>query len=538
MSSTISNAEPDQDRRSAEQARPSPGPGTSRFASSWGSPLLPRDAMRRSARQLIESLAGIAVGIVVGIGGWIGDAAGPSAVYGAEPVVIHEWGTFTTLQDETGQELPGINIDDEPVPPFVHNLHPLLLSQPFGPELHWGFRQKGAPRHHPHVTMRLETPIIYFHLPPTAPRPLAVDIDVAFRGGWLTEFFPNARPDAPGLDQGAFEFGALTPSTIGRLSWHDLQVGTPQGGNAQGGNAQGGNAQSGSPGEPPATDWPVWTIPRQVAADRVSTRDGEHEHYVFYRGVANQRAPLRTTLDRADHRLQLFANFDEVLSPDQTASIDHLWLVDIRGQDQVAFRRLDGVTVSADPAQPIAQTDSQFAPAEFGPQRLGELKQQMHRALVEDGLFDDEATALLDTWQRAYFQSPGLRLFFLVPQAWTDHYLPLSITTSAPIRLDRVMVARLELKSDRQAELLAELARTPVSDASWLERIPDSDARNKFFAGRIDFGDLGVEIPADYRLYLELGRFRNALVSAEEHQRPNPNWTSFINTYQLHPYRW
>lgn len=462
--------------------------------------------------------AGCAAGLIASASLWVSANWFSPTACGAEPVVIHEWGTFTTLQDETGHELPGINIDDEPVPPFVHNLHPLLLAQPFASELHWAYRQKGAPRHHPHVTMRLETPVIYFHLPPSTPRPLTVDVDVAFRGGWLTEFFPNARSDAPGLEQGSFDFGALTPATTGRLSWHELQVG-----------------QS---GQPPQTDWPVWTIPRQVDADRVSTPDGEHEHYLFYRGVAHQRAPLRTTLDRTHHRLELFANFDEVLTPEQTVAIEHLWLVDIREQGRVAFRPLDPITISSDAAQPLASTGYQFAESEFGTQRLGELKQQMHRALVADGLFDDEATALLDTWQRAYFQSPGLRLFFLVPQVWTDHYLPLSITTSAPIRLDRVMVARLELKSDRQAELLAELARTPVSDASWLERIPDSDARSKFFAGRIDFGDLGVEIPADYRLYLELGRFRNALVSAEEHQRPSPNWKSFINTYQLHPYRW
>ena len=30
---------------------------------------------------------------------------------------------------------------------------------------HWRYKMKGAPRHHPEVTMRLETPVIYFYPP-------------------------------------------------------------------------------------------------------------------------------------------------------------------------------------------------------------------------------------------------------------------------------------------------------------------------------------------------------------------------------------
>ena len=46
----------------------------------------------------------------------------------AAPLVIHEWGTLTSLEDESGQPIPGINADDEPVPSFVHRIsHGLLL---------------------------------------------------------------------------------------------------------------------------------------------------------------------------------------------------------------------------------------------------------------------------------------------------------------------------------------------------------------------------------------------------------------------------
>ncbi len=52
----------------------------------------------------------------------------------------------------------------------------------------------------------------------------------------------------------------------------------------------------------------------------------------------------------------------------------------------------------------------------------------MKRALVQAGLYDDEAEAMLETWKGSYFQRPGLRLFYLVPQAWVRHFLPLVIS--------------------------------------------------------------------------------------------------------------
>src|SRR5438046_5146651 len=80
----------------------------------------------------------------------------------SDPLVVHEWGTFTSLQDEAGRAIGGINSDDEPVPKFVHDLNRLLILRPdqLPPVCY-----QGAPRCHPDVTMRLETPVIYFHLP-------------------------------------------------------------------------------------------------------------------------------------------------------------------------------------------------------------------------------------------------------------------------------------------------------------------------------------------------------------------------------------
>ena len=49
-----------------------------------------------------------------------------------DPLVVHEWGTFTSLQDEEGRCLGGINSDDEPVPDFV--MDPRSLGLPHRPE--------------------------------------------------------------------------------------------------------------------------------------------------------------------------------------------------------------------------------------------------------------------------------------------------------------------------------------------------------------------------------------------------------------------
>src|SRR6185503_15301363 len=114
---------------------------------------------------------------------------------------IHEWGTFTALQDERGKPLGWINTEDEPVPPFCHRLSKNLLVPV--DDLSPGFF-KDAPRCHPDVILRLETPVVYFHPPKSATLPAKVDLRVDFRGGWLTEYYPDGKVDAPGLQNQRF----------------------------------------------------------------------------------------------------------------------------------------------------------------------------------------------------------------------------------------------------------------------------------------------------------------------------------------------
>ncbi|MEX2140864.1 MAG: hypothetical protein WD894_16490 [Pirellulales bacterium] len=425
-----------------------------------------------------------------------------------EKLIVHEWGTFTALQNERGEQLGGINIDDEPVPKFVHNLNPHVLQSSYA--LREIF-SKGAPQRHPFVTVRLETPVIYFYPPKSQRGPMQVDVDVSFRGGWLTEFYPYASAVAPGLKENSFEFGTITPQTVGRLSWRNLTIGTDRSG--------------------PQTEERVWTTPRQTEATPVATPEGEAEKYLFYRGVGNFNVPLSIAHNTDSGQLSIRGNFGDVLESGDQAKINGAWLVHIRSDGRTAFRRIEPFAATSDPGAALATLSSRFEDQDYKAVNIEKLRQQMHEALVAEGLFEDEAYAMLRTWERAYFQKHGLRVFFTVPRKWTDYQLPLQV--SAPAKTERVMIGRIELVSSEQRALLERLAHTAISDGLWVKQIWDSPNARSFASGHSDFGDLGVQIPPDYQMYLALGRFRNALVLAEARERPTENLRKFIKTYQL-----
>ena len=447
--------------------------------------------------------------------GFLALAAATTPLAADERMTIHEWGTFTALQDSDGRQLGGINIDDEPVPEFVHNLRRDLLRRPQA--LHQ-YDMKGVPMRHPQITLRLETPVMYFYPPEEAKTPTTMDVRVDFRSGWLTEFYPFAAPRAEGLQQQG-RFGALKPTTTSTLSWTNLKVGTS--------------------GSIPETDSHVWLAPRKPESATVTAENGESERYLFYRGVGNFDAPLRVISDEEHETYKLRSNFGQTLSASKKIAVGPLWLVNIRKGGVCAYRTIDSIQVSGDKDEDLFAGRRDFAADDYAEGNLDRLSTDMHRALMAEGLFADEATAMLDTWKRAYFKSPGLRLFFLVPRVWTDYYLPL--TLSRPANVERVMVARIELISEEQRALLDQLRKAPPPDLLWLNKVYESKRADKFFEDRTDFAglpsEIGIEIPWSYQNYLALGRFRNALVIAEEKRHPSENLTRFIDGYGLESYR-
>ena len=432
-------------------------------------------------------------------------------------LVIHEWGTFTALQDEGGRAIPGVNTDDEPVPEFVHRLAN-LISKPseLAPTYY-----KGVPRSHRGVTMRLETPVIYFYPPPTKPS-LFVDVRVRFKGGWLTEYYPDAKVDAPGLQTGGFRFGPLTADTVGTLEWKGLQVG---------GHADG-----------PQTDSHVWLAPREVErAASVRNPAGETERYLFYRGVGNLVAPLSVIRDPSRDELVIREQRGSVKIRGPLA-IRGLWLANIREDGTVAYRALGSATTSAERAgsgpaeRELARVSPTFEDQAYSAQNLVQLRSELRQALVKDGLYLDEAEAMLNTWQAAYFKSPGLRLFFLLPQQWTDTVLPL--TCSVPAEVVRSMIGRIEIVTPGQRALIRRISSVPTSKVNWIYQAVATHAGkepslDQLWEGRGRFSDLDIPIPEDYRAYLALGRFRNALLLDQQSQKPMSGLEGFIKEYNL-----
>jgi hypothetical protein len=426
---------------------------------------------------------------------------------------IHEWGTFTSLQDENGNAIGGINTDDEPVPKFVHDIARGFLIRPT--EAPPSFFQ-GAPSCHPDVTMRLETPVLYVHAGKGEhPR---LNVSVSFRGGWLTQFYPDAAVTAPGVDQARWSYGPLSAATVGKLVWKNLEV------------------NSASTG--PATDAHVWLAPRNVEAAALRTETQESEKFLFYRGVGHLDAPLRVVGKAGEHELEIRASAAEF----KTGRAGPLWLADIRANGTAACRKLSLDNSNRAASGPVAIADSRFEEASYSAAGMEGLRAELKTALVGEGLFADEAEALLETWKLSYFKSAGMRLFFLVPRAWTDAVLPLEVDGAPPTV--RVMVGRIELVTPAQRQLLKRIAQGPVPDSYRDLRAPadvlwqtgkvrDWNALNE---GNLKFSDVGIKPPPVYQAYLDLGRFRNALLLEEQRRNPSANVEQFINNFRLEGY--
>ena len=71
------------------------------------------------------------------------------------------------------------------------------------------------------------------------------------------------------------------------------------------------------------------------------------------------------------------------------------------------------------------------------------LQQKLVGLLVEQGLYQDEAQAMFETWRDSWFEE-GSRLLYVVPRPFVDAILPLWIQP-APSQTVRVFVGRLEL---------------------------------------------------------------------------------------------
>jgi hypothetical protein len=347
----------------------------------------------------------------------------------ASELVVHEWGTITSVHQATGSPVSGLNKIDaaDVLPDFVHRFEPEATRQ--DPKRRVG-KSPFVPGR-PDVTMRLETPVIYFYPPLGASTP-PLDVTVNFRGGVLNEFYPDAAAsvslDGRRIDDklragmfSAWDGHRLNDFVLGTLEWKGLQLSDAI--------------------APPATTSAVWLAPRNVRATGVITPQGESEHYVFYRGVAHLDALFQTQYTTSGLRLTTPAR--PLWAGQPRLEVPFVWLVQVRRDGLIAFHELGPRTLGTERFNVEVARVGRFPMEAFAESGARRLRDSMKNRLEHAGLFTPEAEAMLNTWKASYYEKPGVRVFYIVPRAWTDHFLPLKI--SVPAEITRVFVGRIDI---------------------------------------------------------------------------------------------
>lgn len=297
-------------------------------------------------------------------------------------LVVHEWGTFTSIAGKNGVSIEWRPLNGaSDLPSFVYDQSALA-----GAGLRSGQR---CIKCNLEALIRMETPVIYFY----ADREMSVSVNVFLSSGKITEWYPKAR-----LINGS------TPSD--GIDWGRITV-LPGG----------------------AENFPIETKPSHyyparetdAATLRVCNAKGEErEKFLFYRGVGTFDQPLSVKLD--DGRV--------VAKNTSSESIPQFILFENRGgnigyQVRNSFDR----EIVLDRPE-VGQTQES-------------LERDLGAMLVAQGLYEKEALAMIKTWRDSWFEE-GLRAFYIVPRKVTDSILPLTIEPQ-PSEISRVLVGRIEI---------------------------------------------------------------------------------------------
>ena len=352
---------------------------------------------------------------------------GEPTQYPGHGFIVHEWGTDTIVVGSDGSLQRGLHHEEEDLPAFVYD------------------RLKAAPLlSAPSVNVKMETPVTYFY----SDVPLSVQASVKFPQGLFTQWYPGVTAFAPEM---AAPGAALYPSSPVGYADPVLDVSFPflsdmcrakfsavAGGKLDWGSvsvlSRGSDVKAALPDAPLAKFG--WSYARDVDANPVRIANGETERFLFYRGLGDFDLPVKVQSGGARH---------VALSNAYTQAVGQVFVLNV-GADSAAFTQhvagiapaatLDDVAPSLDAAASLDDYEA-------------ELGNAVTHALDATGLYHDEATAMVNTWKRQWFRTPGVRVLYLVPQAWTDASIPLSVTPS-PEALVRVMLIRVEVITPEQ----------------------------------------------------------------------------------------
>lgn len=342
--------------------------------------------------------------------------------------VVHEWGTFTSMQGSGGLALEGLTREEESLPDFVYD-RTKIRDCPLRDQ-GWKGLEMPAER----VTQKMETPVIYFHS--ATERRVRVRVD--FMKGLISQWYPVT--DTLGPPEGAAGAAPLDVSKLDRsfLEW-DVDV-LPKG--------------SAAPREVPSVaETDPWAFARDVDASWVRTRPREGpdragpveaDRYLFYRGIGSFPLPLSARAG-AGGTLTL-VNSGAVAIPFAVA-------FEVKDGKGRIGSSLGSVPVRGESRADLSAED--WIPVEGMSKKLEMLVWDLLR---KQALHDDEARAMVRTWARSWFRSEGMRVLWIVPRSTTDAILPLAVTPK-PDSLVRVLVGRLEIiPPETEAEDHAALA--------------------------------------------------------------------------------
>jgi len=296
-------------------------------------------------------------------------------------LVVHEWGTFTSIAGKNGVALdwrPLSGASD--LPKFVYTS---------ADKKGWrgSYNDPGKGRV---AKVRMETPVIYFY---TA-NEMEVDVKVAFPGGTITEWYPQA-----GWTNARFDSG---------INWGKIKL-LP--------NEQPNYLREIADSHYyPARETDSVAI--QVCnADKTKI---EKEKFLFYRGVGDFGLPLSVKIDGKNLTLK----------DTGTDEVKKLIVFENRG-GRIGFKFLETLKNETIVARPETNKN------------LDEVLIELENILILEGLYAREAQAMIETWKDSWFEE-GLRVFYVLSRKSTDKILPLTVKPQ-PKETVRVMVGRAEV---------------------------------------------------------------------------------------------
>lgn len=308
-------------------------------------------------------------------------------------LTAHEWGTFTSIAGKDGRAaewLPLTGSTD--LPSFVEHFET--------PNFKGGLRGR----------VRMETPVLYFY----TNHETTVSVHVSFSQGFITEWYPHADRVEPA----SLETETRMVSYLNEWSRHQQQ---PDGSISWNSIILEPNSSAPLPREGRTNHY---YAARQTSSTplRIKTQSGDQtEKFLFYRGVASFSVPVSA---------QVLPQSRVVAENLTTQEVPAMLLFERRG-DRLGFRVAD---------TPVTQAT--LDPPELNG-TMESLKQDVEDMLIAQGLYQDEAQAMFETWRNSWFEE-GSRLLYIVPRQFVESVLPLSVQP-APSQTVRVFVGRLEL---------------------------------------------------------------------------------------------